>query len=134
MIPSLAPTPLPPSTIALLPCCLAALLPCCLAALLPCWLTAKAAIGICRFTRQHMALRTKAHLLTLYAIKQEFCITLSGHAGHVRGCKLRYVSEEGVGNGGGNQNVIDNFADQIRVCADQGWKINIFIRYIAPFP
>ncbi|WP_273763787.1 hypothetical protein [Aeromonas hydrophila] len=30
--------------------------------------------------------------------------------------------------------VIENFADQIRVCADQGWKINIFIRYIAPFP
>ena len=30
--------------------------------------------------------------------------------------------------------VIEDFADQIRVCADQGWKINIFIRYIAPFP
>ncbi|HDI1211353.1 TPA: hypothetical protein PKO72_000025 [Aeromonas hydrophila] len=30
--------------------------------------------------------------------------------------------------------VIENFADQIRVCAVQGWKINIFIRYIALFP
>ncbi|QBX71238.1 hypothetical protein E4625_10580 [Aeromonas hydrophila] len=30
--------------------------------------------------------------------------------------------------------VIENFADQIRVCADQEWKINIFIRYIALFP
>jgi ribulose bisphosphate carboxylase small subunit len=30
--------------------------------------------------------------------------------------------------------VIEDFTDQIRVCADQGWKINIFIRYIAPFP
>ncbi|WDF91509.1 hypothetical protein [Aeromonas hydrophila] len=76
----------------------------------------------------------KAHLLIQYAIKQEFSITLSGHAGHRRACKLRHVSEEGVGNGGGNQNVIEDFADQIRVCADQGWKINIFIRYIAPFP
>ncbi|WP_270830946.1 hypothetical protein [Aeromonas sp. QDB03] len=77
---------------------------------------------------------SKAHLLISYAIKQELCITLSDHVGHARGCKLRHVSKEGAGDGGGNQNVIDNFADQIRVCADQGWKINIFIRYIAPFP
>ncbi|HDX8454557.1 hypothetical protein [Aeromonas hydrophila] len=35
---------------------------------------------------------------------------------------------------GGKQGVTEDFADQIRVCADQGWKINIFIRYIAPFP
>ncbi|EIS3740188.1 hypothetical protein LO908_002561 [Aeromonas hydrophila] len=76
----------------------------------------------------------KAHLLTSYAIKQEFCTTLSSHAGHARGCKLRHVSAEGAGDGDGNQGVIENFADQIRVCADQGWKINIFIRYIAPFP
>ncbi|MFQ2252046.1 hypothetical protein ACK33C_03335 [Aeromonas hydrophila] len=76
----------------------------------------------------------KAHLLISYAIKQEPCITLSGHYGHVRGCKLRHASEEGAGDGGGKQRVIEDFADQIRVCADQGWKINIFIRYIAPFP
>ncbi|EPC3543851.1 hypothetical protein [Aeromonas hydrophila] len=35
---------------------------------------------------------------------------------------------------GGKQGLTEDFADQIRVCADQGWKINIFIRYIAPFP
>ncbi|WP_187268566.1 hypothetical protein [Aeromonas hydrophila] len=80
-----------------------------------------------------MALRTKAHLLTLYAIKQEFCITLSDHVGHARGCKLRHISKEGPVMAMATS-VIEDFADQIRVCADQGWKINIFIRYIAPFP
>nr|WP_135354327.1 hypothetical protein [Aeromonas hydrophila] len=132
VIPSFAPTPLPPSTT--LPCCLAALLPCCLAALLPCWLRAKLPQVSAGLLVIRWLCAQKAHLLISYAIKQELCITLSDHVGHVYGCKLRHVSKEGAGDGDGNQGVNEDFADQIRVCADQGWKINIFIRYIAPFP
>ncbi|WP_323935000.1 hypothetical protein, partial [Aeromonas hydrophila] len=125
---------LPCCLAALLPCCLAALLPCCLAALLPCWLTDKAATGICRFTRHYMALRTKSSLVNLICHQTRALYHFIRPYSHARGCKLRHASEEGAGDGGGKQRVIEDFADQIRVCADQGWKINIFIRYIAPFP
>ncbi len=48
--------------------------------------------------------------------------------------KLRHVSKEGpVMAMTMTTSVIEDFADQIRVCTDQGWKINIFIRYIALF-
>ncbi|MGL6527465.1 hypothetical protein ACSZNV_22425, partial [Aeromonas hydrophila] len=122
------------------PCSFAALQPsqpCSLAALQPCSLAGRGT-GLPQVSAGLLVITwlcaPKVHLLISYAIKQELCITLSNHAGHRRACKLQHVSEEEVGNGGGKQRVIENFANQIRVCADQGWKINIFIRYIAPFP
>ncbi|HDU8490182.1 TPA: hypothetical protein RG418_001134 [Aeromonas hydrophila] len=75
----------------------------------------------------------KACLLISYAIKQGFvppyqampaiAVLASCGMSVQRGAVMAMATS-----------VIEDFADQIRVCADQGWKINIFIRYIAPFP
>ncbi|MCR6741523.1 hypothetical protein, partial [Aeromonas dhakensis] len=62
---------------ALLPCCLAALLPCCLAALLPCCLAeARVASGHLPVRMPSHGSTKRADLLSLYAIKQEYFITI----------------------------------------------------------